>query len=415
MLKQKLFLVIMVINSTILLAQNNTNSPYSLFGLGIENKTATAGLTGLGNTGIAQSNPYQINISNPASLGNIRKSSFLYEFGVNASFSELKNSTKSESTSNGNISHIAIAFPIQQNWGVGIGLLPYTKVGYSITSQSSIEGSLDDYYSIISGEGGLNKFYISTGITLGKGFSLGLDASFLFGTINQTNQTYSSSLFTISDENHYSGIKLTTGFQYSFFSGKNKKTTIGGTFELPTYINGTQVRNSFKTSNLGTTISVEEETENELNEFSLPIVTGLGVTSNLYKDFTASFDFKNLLWEETEQAEDSEQYLNQNIYAFGLEYTPSGNKLKYLNRLKYRFGFNYNTGFLEVSNKQIDSHFVSLGLGIPLSRNSRNIMNLSYSYGKEGNTDNKLIQENFHKITLNLSFVGDWFKKRKIF
>ena len=77
----------------ILCSQNNANTPYSIFGLGVENKTATGGLTGLGNTGIAQSSPFEINIFNPASLAGIYQKSFLYEFGLNGSYSTLKTNT----------------------------------------------------------------------------------------------------------------------------------------------------------------------------------------------------------------------------------------------------------------------------------------------------------------------------------
>ena len=162
-MKKKITLIILVASINVLFGQSNTNTPYSLFGLGVENKTATGGLTGLGNTGIAQSNPFEINIYNPASLGNIVQKSFLYEFGLNGTYSTLKTNTVSESTNNGNISHLAIAFPIKKNWGMGIGLLPYTKTGYNIDIENSIEGSTDTYITRITGTGGLNKFYLSTG------------------------------------------------------------------------------------------------------------------------------------------------------------------------------------------------------------------------------------------------------------
>jgi len=414
MLKQKIFLITVIACSNILFCQNNTSSPYSIFGLGLDNKTSTGNLTSLGNTGIANDNMFQVNNTNPASLGNIQQKSFLYEFGFSGNRSILKNSTTSEYTDNANISHIAIAFPIKHNWGIGMGLLPQTKVGYNITTENDIQGSTDSFTSIITGEGGLNKFYLATGIKLGKTVSIGLDASFLFGTITQNSQIFSESLFVLTEQNHYTGMKLKTGFQYAFFTGENIKTSIGGILEIPVSLSGTQTRSSFKTTT-SDSVDIEVDVEEELEDFNFPIVSGLGISSNIYKDFTASFNFTKLLWEEINQGNSENTFNNQNVYALGLEFAPSKKKLKYLNRLKYRFGFNYNSGFLNISNRQINSYFVSLGTGIPLDKNARNIMNLSYSYGKEGTTDNNLIQENFHKITLNLSFIGNWFKERKIF
>ena len=125
-------------------------------------------------------------------------------------------------------------------------------------------------------------------------------------------------------------------------------------------------------------------------------------------------DYSKLIWSDTNQQQNNESYVDQSIYAFGLEYVPTKNKFNYSSNIKYRFGVNYNTGFLKISNQQIDSYFVSIGVGLPMKKFSNDNFNISYSYGKEGTLENKLIQENFHKLTLNLNFVGKWFNKRKI-
>ncbi|MCI2227709.1 hypothetical protein MC378_00930 [Polaribacter sp. MSW13] len=413
MLKRNL-LLLLISTTGILYSQNNTNTPYSLFGLGVENKTATGGLTGLGNTGIAQKNMFEINIINPANLGNIVQNSFLYEFGLNGTYSVLKTNSLSETSSNGNFSHLAIAFPIKQNWGVGIGLLPYTKTGYNVDIENPIEGSVDTYITRITGSGGLNKFYISTGMKLLKNLSFGVDFSFLFGAINQEKQLFTDSFVSISDQNNYGGVKLKTGFQYTMPKIKGIETTIGGTLELPTKLTGTQTRTSYKTSSGGNSIGIENEVESELDNFELPFSYGLGITSVLNKNFTSSFDYKKLLWSDTNQKLNNERYTNQSVYAFGLEYKSSKNKPNYWNNVKYRFGANCNSGFLKISDTQIDSYFLSVGLGLPLGKLNKGNLNISYSYGKEGSINNKLIEENFHKVTLNLNFVGRWFEKRRI-
>ena len=413
-MKNKLLIVILVATTSVCFGQNNTSTPYSLFGLGVENKTATGGLTGLGNTGIAQSNPFEINIYNPASLGNILQNSFLYEFGLNGTYSTLKTNYKSESSTNGNISHIAIAFPINKGWGLSVGLLPYTKTGYKIDLVNDVEGSTESYITRITGEGGLNKFYISTGFKVFENLSLGADVSFLFGSINQESQIFTDSFVSIIDENHYGGVKLKTGFQYKLPTFKGVETTIGGTLELPASLTGSQTRNSYKTSDSGTSIAIENDVENDLENFELPFSYGLGITSVLNKKFTTSLDYRKLLWNDTKQEQNTESYADQSIYAFGLQYKASKNKIGYWSNVAYRLGLNYNTGFLKISNQQIDSYFVSLGVGLPMKKYSNDKFNISYSYGKEGTLENKLIQENFHKITLNLNFVGKWFNQKKI-
>ena len=413
-MRKEILLIALITYTTFLYAQNNANTPYSLFGLGVENKTATGGLTGLGNSGIAQKNTFEINSINPANLGNIVQKSFLYEFGLNGIYSTLKTGNLSETSKNANFSHLAIAFPIKENWGMGIGLLPYTKTGYNVDIESPIEGTTDTYITRITGSGGLNKFYLSTGFKVLKNISLGVDLSFLFGSINQESLLYTDSFASISDQNNYRGVKLKTGFQYTLPTIKKVETTIGGTLELPTSLSGTQTRSSHKTSSSGTSISIEDEVENELDNFELPFSYGIGITSIFSKKITTSLDYRKLLWSNTSQKLNTERYTNQSVYAFGLEYQSTKNKFKYWNNVKYRLGANYNTGFLKISNKQIDSYFLSAGLGLPLGKLNRSNLNISYSYGKEGTLDNNLIEENFHKITLNLNFVSKWFERRKI-
>jgi len=201
MLKQKLFSLVVITSlitcSNNLFSQNNTSSPFSIFGIGLDNKTATGNLSALGNSGIANTSSNQINILNPASLGNIKKNNFLYEFGANFAHATIKNDITSRSTYNGNISHVAIAFPIRHNWGFGLGLLPKTKVGYNITLESPIEGSTDTFLSIINGEGGINQFYLASGFKLGKAFSVGIQTSFLFGSIEQKTQAIEKLLLEV--------------------------------------------------------------------------------------------------------------------------------------------------------------------------------------------------------------------------
>ena len=401
-----------VIISQLSFAQNDTSTPYSLFALGVENKTATGGLTGLGNTGIAQKNSDEINIYNPANLGNIKLKTFLYEFGINGMFSVIKNANKSQTTNDANMSHIAFAFPIKKNFGISFWLLPYTKVGYDIDIENTIERSTDNYLSRISGSGGLNKFYFASGIKIKEKLSLGLDISYLFGLIDQQTQIYHESLISITDANYYNGFKLKAGLQYTLPKTNNKEVTLGAVIELPTKLNGNQTKNSYQETSNSQTV-IDENIENTLDSFELPFTYGFGVTTIFNESITTSFDYKKSHWNNTNQLQNNEHYVNQNIYAVGVEYLPLKN-YTFWDNIKYRFGVNYNTGFLSISNRQIDSHFVSIGLGIPISRTNNNWLNIAYSYGKEGTIEGSLIQENFHKITINLNFVGNWFNQRKI-
>ncbi len=392
-------------------AQNDTSTPYSLFGLGVENKTATGGSTALGNTGIAYKNSLEVNMYNPANLGNIRQKSFLYEFGINGMYSTLKTNSKSDTTNDFNMSHFAIAFPVSKRLGVSLGLLPYTKVGYDIDIEKGVTGSTDTYISRITGSGGLNRFYLAAGFKVYDRLSLGVELSSLFGSIDQETQIYYESLVTITDANFYKGFKFKTGLQYTLLKQAKKEITLGAIVELPTSVVGDQTRDSSKVYGDDYGVVIDSEAESDLDDFEIPLLYGFGITTTLNNALTTSFDIKKLKWSDTNQFQNNESYIDQTIYGAGIEYTSPENR-SYWDLIKYRIGANYNTGFLSVENKRINSYFISTGLGLPLSDKAR--LNIAYSYGKEGTTSNGLIQENFHKITINLSFIGNWFNKSKI-
>lgn len=387
----------------------NINSPYSLFSLGSENKVATSGLSGMGNSGIANSTYNQVNLFNPASLGNISSQTFLQEFGVNGLYSTLKNNNTSESATKGNVSHLAFAFSAKKGWGFGFGLLPYTTTGYNVDIEKNIEGSEDTYTTRITGSGGLNKFYISSGKRIGSRLSLGLDFSVLFGSINQDTELFVDYLVSLDQASFYKGVKLTTGVQYDVLLNKQNRTTIGAVVELPTLLSGRQTSSSHKTSTGNSINIIEDVDEIELDDFELPLAVGLGVSTS-FSEIRANLDYKKTFWSDTNQGTNSERYVNQSTYALGMEYQ----NVKKYKRTKYRLGFNYSSGFLKISGSQINSYFGSLGIGFPMSTQGGSMMNLSYSYGREGKIGRGLIQENVHRIGINLSFNGNWFHKRKI-
>ena len=62
-------------------AQNESNSPYSRFGIGELHNFSTATQSAMGGVGIADNDPYSININNPASYSTIFKQRFIMQTG----------------------------------------------------------------------------------------------------------------------------------------------------------------------------------------------------------------------------------------------------------------------------------------------------------------------------------------------
>jgi len=396
-------------------AQSNalSSSPYSLYGLGVANDIGTGKINGMSKFGFATPSRTFINNSNPASFGAIPKHAFFYDFGFKTESNNSTEGGSSSSQSTANFSNIGIAFPITERSGVGVTLIPFTSVGYTISGiEGSIEGSTDIFTSTIYGDGGINDLKFNYGYALTDKFRLGLTFSALFGKISETETNYilTSALnsIIIEDENYYKGVRFGAGFQYNV----DAKTAIGGIVNLPSVLGG----DSEGTTTVSTNAVFEFiETDSDLSDFKLPLELGFGLQTILKEDFTVSLDYKRSFWDATNQSDQTGTFVDQNFLGAGVQYKSSKNQLKFFNRIEYRAGFNYDSGNIEIENTSISNSALNLGIGIPLKRDTNSMINISYSYGTKGTINDGLIKENYHLLSVNLSLQGIWFQKRKIF
>lgn len=414
-MKYQSILFLSLFTVIIINAQSDYSSPYSLYGLGKENINYFGGLSAMGNTGIGYKTTNTINKINPASLTSIFNNSFLYEVGFSSTYS-LKNTTKTNQKNyDFNFTHIAMAFSIKDYWKTSFGLVPYTKVNYEIDLIKPIEGSTSLYTTNIIGSGGINEVFWTHGLKLTPNFSVGLEFTALFGSLDQEQLiSFGSSSTYLKESNHYFGFGLNAGIQYTAKKFFGTETTFGGTLSLPSSLKGSQNFEGSKTYYTYET-SLEAEEDISLEDFNLPLKAGIGISSKISKNLLINLDYTKNYWANTYTSNEIYKYSNQSFYAAGVEYTPSQNNSNYWNTVKYRGGVNYNSGYLTISNKKIDTYSISFGLGLPIAKNKQTFLNLNYSYGKEGTIEKQLIEDNFHKLSINLSLFGNWFQKQKIF
>ena len=115
-------------------------------------------------------------------------------------------------------------------------------------------------------------------------------------------------------------------------------------------------------------------------------------------------------------------YDNYSKFAIGGFYTPKYNSiLSYWNRITYRAGFKFeNTGLMLDVDKDgldyepINDFGISFGIGFPVGKQISNL-NFGFEYGKRGNTNGNLVQENYFNFRMSVSLNDKWFKKREIF
>jgi hypothetical protein len=168
----------------------------------------------MGGLSLGLMQPFNVNHSNPASYSSLLLTSF--EVAGRASmYEEYTSSSFHAYQYNADVAYLAMGFPIiPRKWGVSFGVLPYSDVGYSMSEQKfNVIGDAEQH--IYEGSGGLNQFYVGTGFSLGRNFSVGVNAAFIFGTIDQLRKVeYSNNSYynaKLTDETYVSDFHFTGG------------------------------------------------------------------------------------------------------------------------------------------------------------------------------------------------------------
>ncbi len=401
-----------------LVAQTNnlTGSPYSFFGLGVSTNSNIGKNSALGRGGYALSSNFLINNLNPAALATLGEKSFLFDFGFLTEFSTVANRSTEETRVAGNFSNLAIASSITPKSAFGLSVVPYSDVGYSLIGiDSNVEGSSDSFVSNVFGTGSLNDLRLSYGIGLTDELRAGAYISYLFGAISERESVTALSGFvnestlTISEENKYNGFRFGLGLQYSFLPD----LTLGWNLSLPTTLSGTRDRLVEKTLDFIPT-PVENETDLDIEGFDLPLEVGTGILFSPINKIHINLDYTLKLWNATDQRDNIGEFVNQYIYGIGVEYLKADRSFNYLDRIRIRAGFNYDSGYLNINGNVIDAYSITAGLGIPLGARAQSMLNIGFSSSSRGSTEGILVEERLNTININLSLKDIWFRKRKI-
>ncbi|MCG8411358.1 MAG: outer membrane protein transport protein [Bacteroidales bacterium] len=440
MIKKLITVIAIVIAGNVLTySQSAVNSPYTRFGIGeidrngFNNSRAMGGLT----TGLRQNN--QINYLNPAALSSQDTMSFIFDIGASGTYNSLKNSSNSLEYKNFTFDHLAFTFPVLKKWWyAGVGITPYSKIGYNIM-ESSPHPYLKDtlVYNKSLGEGGINQFFVSSSFRIHKNISIGFNYNFFFGNINQYNEAFiedPNSYATVINDKHVlrssafdAGIQyhtdinekyfLVVGLSYSSNVKFNSKNTIG-TFTTNNF--NTKNRNVLDffggimlSSNIGRMDYIDTISLNEQRKtIEIPAKYSIGFSTGIKDKLIIGFDYSQQDWSNAKTFNSDKNYTLDQKFNLGVEYTPNKDALRnYFKVISYRAGLYFNKNYLKLNNKQINSYGISVGIGMPIIANTK--LNISYTYGKKGTTDNRLIQETYSLIGVNLTFYDIWFFKRK--
>lgn len=405
-------IIIMILLSSNIQAQttNQLSSPYSFFGLGKINDIGVGKTNALGRSGISYSSESEINTLNPASFAKINLNSFLFDVGARAQQTELKSNRDQKDLKTFNFSNLAFAFALDDKSGIGFSIVPFSEANYYLYGiETPVEGSNEGFFSNVSGNGGISNLKISYGRSLNKKLRVGLDFNYYFGTINENEiVNLGTDFMNIDKKSFYRGIRPILGLQYDY----NPKINFSAVLALPSYLKGTRDTEVSKIIDLSQ-YSIESSVDKDITGFKLPTEITLGFKFQPLKTLSLNVDYRKSFWSATGIEDNIGKFEDQDFIGFGAEYYTDKGIDNFWKKIRYRLGYNFDNGYLAVNGNKIENFLLTSGLGIPLNTKSQNFINISYAYGQRGVISNVLIKENYHFITLNLSFEDFWFVKKK--
>ncbi len=442
-----------------LLAQEN--SPYSRYGVGDIVPYQNMATRGMGGISAAYSDygllgsPFNLNLVNPASLGNLSNSrnfsNTIFDFGGEVDIRSLKstrNTDKFQST-NALISYLQVGFPVSSKkmekkgtyWGVSFGLKPYSRISYKIEQNGRLN-NIDSINTLYEGNGGVNQVNVSTGIRkIGKGarkneFSIGFTSGYSFGTkdystrtslINDTVAYYRSNLEV---QSRFGGVFLNTGIQYVIHSAENAKKEFS-ILRLGVYANlqqdlkakQTTLNETFTSDGNGGNLTIDSVfyTNDVAGKVILPATYGAGFTYHTRsRQWLVGADFEMTNWNSYRYYNSKDLVNNNWVMRVGAEFYPvrQGKVTnKYWNTVKYRAGFYFGPDYIKIGETR-NNYAATIGASLPLTtpnairRGDYVTLHTAIEAGGRGNKQSLGLRENFVRINFGISMNARWFQKR---
>ena len=413
-MKKKTIIVLWGLMITVvMIAQNNTNSPYTRYGYGQLEDDCFSRSQAMGGTSIGLRTKNTINSTNPASYSSIDSTSFIFEMGVSGLLSNFRSNNTQNTSFTGNLDYIALQSPITKWMGLSAGLIPYSYVGYNYNYTDSLKIPMEEEYNVYDktyyGTGGISQVYLGLSVDIADHLALGVNGYYMFGNINHYkavsyNQSELTTTNTIMKANLYiRSFNARFGLQYHETIGDKHKLNIGAIYEFRSGMNG-----KFEQTTTGTDTLIVNSSE----LFEMPSLYGGGIMYTYDDRLMIGADFIYQEYSKALYYGKQDTLANRMKISLGAEYTHDPRGRRYIDRMAWRIGANYNNSYAKINEYQTSNFSITCGVGLPL-RTSKTIINVNFEYGNVGGMK-AILKENYFKFGLNFSLNEMWFVKAKV-
>lgn len=405
-----------VLFATGLVAQNNMNSPYSRFGLGVLSEQQVGADRAMGGIGIGTRGHNNINLLNPASYSTVDTLSFLLDFGFSLQNGNFSENGKKINAKNAGADYVAMQFRVQPKIGMTLAYMPYSKVGYAFSLNEVVRNDEDGEISstnLYGGAGGLDCVIGGLGWRPTEWLSIGANASYIYGEIaHSVKNSYSlTSIYTRQKtyRAQLSAIKLDYGLQSTIKMGENA-LVLGVTFapktalKGDTYISDVMV-NSASEVLMSDTVALKDA-------FSLPNSFGFGA-SYMTEKLTVGADVTYQQWSGSKLFGKYDG-LDKMRISLGAMYQHDANSKNILKSSIYRAGLYMQQPYCKLEQVTAPTEYgLTAGFSIPVVNryNNRSTIDISGQYVRMQPANDTFMTENYLRINIGISFSERWFAK----
>jgi opacity protein-like surface antigen len=391
----------------------STTSPYSILGIGdIENKDYGK-FFGMASASVALRSASYVNLSNPASLtaldanminidinGRWHSGKFLY----NAS------DTLTSSNNDAAIRRLSLTFRPGKIWGLSFGIKPYSSVNYLLSQNLNLQnGGTSNMVKTVTGSGGINQAYIANGFRINKNFSIGLTASYLFGSLSSSTAYVYQDLsidITRKEYQELRSFQFQGGFQYSGKISPYVTQQFGITLSNPATLKG-----DYSTDYLVNDTIIQSDSKGN-KEFRIPLQLGLGYALEINNKMTiaAGYTFSN--WERQKLDYPNAYTDKAQQFSLGFQYTTQKRMQGQMReKMFFQLGVSYEKGYLSIQQQSIDDMSATAGLGSNLTR----LINcyIGLEVGRKGDVNKGQIRESYTQISLGVTVKEFWYNTKK--
>lgn len=430
---------------------SGVNSPYSRYGFGKLDDQSLGFNKGMAGLAYGIRDGAIINQQNPASYSKVDSITFLFDTGIALQSANFNANGVKKNIKNATFDYVTLAFRLRKGLGFSMGFMPYSTIGYELNKQDIIRNEGDNYTSStytnhFSGQGGLHKVYLGTGWAPFKNFSIGINASYLYGELRHRAANIFSSSTSYSTWRIYNtNVKtymLEFGAQYTLPLSKQDALTFGAV-----YTQGHSIKSAANVYDLIGNISqyytnhtnyvtgaddladASTPSFSVKNAYDLPTSIGVGVAMKHNNSLTYGIDYTLTKWGSAKfpvitTTNGVTSYVpvkgilsDRHKITAGAEIQPNMYSRNYLKRIKYKVGAYYATPYAKVKGQDGAAEYgVSAGFGLPIQNqyNNRSFLNVSAQWIRIDPKTSGLMKENYFRIAVGLTFNESWFRKWKV-